>query len=205
MYISMISILILSMIFPARYAYDFVNYDVGALPKGISEFDIIPNRDRDPLIIDDGSVSAKCRRVWGRKPSPSEYEYDDFLKRLSRNGRRVEVAVNVRCVQRVYTRRELEAWRASGDPLAVYALLERNYRVTSAACANRRKIESDLMWASKVKNHRRSAVEPLVRFPELIYVAGLLRMRCKVPGYRELMSTSEDVGFYPKLINDYTY
>jgi hypothetical protein len=166
---------------------------------------ILPMQKYNPLIISDGGNLKKCRLLKNKNLSPSEYEYEDFRNRLSINGDRVEISVNIRCVEKVFGKNNIDAWAKRGDPLAVYAFLDRRYRVTSEACRDAKYIEKTLIDASRVMNVRKFSGNPDSRMPELLYVAGLLRSRCNIPGSDQLLRESESIGFYPKNINNLVY
>lgn len=111
--------------------------------------------------------------------SPTEYEQSSFESR-TQNGLVVQ-GMNLRCVARKYSRREISVWVDEGDPVATYVAAVGYDDPLWQSCRQFGVLKAQLLSAfERGKNLRGGNIAS--RVPEAFIAVGVLSKECGIPG-----------------------
>jgi hypothetical protein len=116
-----------------------------------------------PLMI---YTVEKCSQPYQKAYSPSMTDMPRFVLRLDRHRNYIQSGINLSCVQKLYSQKEIVYWKDKGGPVAILAYLDRKYREYDKLCNDYHFVKSLLRRARQVKLKVVENGEYIIRTPE---------------------------------------
>lgn len=122
--------------------------------------------------------TENCSGVEIKAYSPSNSDQQKFVSRLDPEKKSIEIAINLSCVQKLYSARDIDKWKDKGDPVAILAYLDKNYRNYKKLCKDYDYVKSLLIIAQKEKIKISDNDEYIIRTPEAYIIEVIIDNEC---------------------------
>ena len=107
-----------------------------------------------------------CSKIYPKAYSPSMTDWPRFVLRLDPNKKYIETSINISCIQKLYSKKEIVDWKDKGDPVAILAYLDKKYRDYNKLCDDYDVVKSLLRKAQQVKVKVVGNNDYIMRAPE---------------------------------------
>ena len=123
--------------------------------------------------------TENCSKIDKKANSPSIADFPKFTSRLDSGGKYIELALNMSCIRKFYSVHEIEKWKNRGDPVAILAYLDQNYRNYRKVCRDYDYVKSLLILAQKVMVKSALSKYSISRTPEAYIIEVTIDYECR--------------------------
>jgi hypothetical protein len=120
-----------------------------------------------------------CPAINKKSYSPSADDEKRFIQRLDTDKQYMEIAINLSCIRKLYSKKEIIKWKDAGDPVAILVYLDTNYRNYKKLCKNYNDVKSLLVRAQQVKVQISGNKYNIIRTPEAYIIEVSIDYECR--------------------------